>query len=268
MVTAGILSGIYLYARLQPDGGYLRTGPQKRSAGRIRRSVRSMLTSTPLAEHVMQFRMRDKSSIHARIVDAGALLSVFVDRDYDAPGVDWAKARNIVDIGAHVGSFTIWAGRRAPAAQILAVEPNPSSFQLLRRNIEESALGERTTALNWAVGASPGVGSLTLVEHPLGTRLSADSTGGVTVSVGTLAGLVQKAGMTRVDVLKLDCEGMEYAIFASIDRSWLETVDVLMCEYHPEPGHDVAELDSVLRSAGFMVQHPRAPLGMLWATRR
>jgi FkbM family methyltransferase len=215
----------------------------------------------------MAFRMRDGSRVRCRILDSGGLLSVHVDRDYDLPGFDWPTARRIVDIGAHVGSFTVWASRRSPGARLLAVEPNPETFQLLSQNIHDNQLQGRVTAVRAAVGASPGTAGLQLVEHSLGTRLALGGGGQVTVDVHTLPRLLGDAGMDEVDLLKIDCEGMEYEVLEAVGSEGLRGIRALVCEYHPEPGRDVRSLDRLLVSAGFKVQRPDAPLGVIWATR-
>lgn len=53
------------------------------------------------------------------------------------------NVRTIVDVGAHVGSFTVLCHEWWPEAKIVAVEPHPESFELLKRNtahIAESQL--------------------------------------------------------------------------------------------------------------------------------
>jgi len=258
--TAVVLSGVYLYSRLQAGGGQV-LAPSDRS------SARSSVASSRLARHPMRFRLRDGSVVRCRIVDAGGLLSVSVDRDYDVPGLDWTALRTIVDIGAHVGTFTVWAARRSPRARILAVEPNPETFPFLQRNIRDNGLQDRVVAINAAVGPESGAGTLELVEHSLGTRLARAESGTVKVNVETIPSLLGAAGIDAVDLLKIDCEGMEYEVFGTLPPDQLSRFRVIACEFHPEPGHSVTELDDLLHAGGFKVQRPDAPLGVLWATR-
>ena len=83
----------------------------------------------------------------------------------------------------------------------------------------------------------------------------------------TFHALIDAAGFGRVDLMTIDCEGMEYEIFSSLDRESLQRFGAIACEYHPEPGHSIAELDGVFQSSGFAVRRPPADLGVLWATR-
>jgi FkbM family methyltransferase len=258
--TGVVLSGVYLYSRIQARSGHALAAPSQSS-------MRSSLASTRLARHIMRFRMRDGARVRCRIVDSGGLLSVNVDRDYDVPGVDWEALRAIVDVGAHVGTFTVWAALRSPRARILAIEPNPETFALLERNIQDNGLQDRVVAIKAAVGTEAGTGTLELVEHSLGTRLARTGGGTVKVNVDTVPSFLAAAGMTDVDLLKIDCEGMEYAVFEELDLQQLPRLNVIACEYHPEPGHNPSELDVFFAAAGFKVQRPEAPLGVIWATR-
>lgn len=215
----------------------------------------------------MRFQMRDGARIRCRLVDAGSLLSVSVDRDYDVPGVDWRSFKTIVDIGAHVGAFTIWAALRSPDARILAIEPNPETFVQLVSNISENSLDDRVTAVNVAIGPKEGTGALELLNHSLGSRLSRTGVGEVAVRVETVASVLGAATIDRVDMLKVDCEGMEYEIFRSMSGRELSAITTIACEYHPRPGNAVAELDERLGAAGFKVKRSDSHVGVIWATR-
>jgi len=263
--TATVLAGIYAYSRLQ---SVLGSGAPPEDGAAPRRSlVQEALVRFGLARREMSFKMRDGSRVRSRIVDAGGLLSVYVDHDYDVPGIDWGAIRSIVDVGAHIGSFTVWAARRAPDARCLAVEPNPETFALLSQNLRRNALTGRVQAINVAVAGESGAGTLEFTDHSLGTRLSRGGAGQVAVKISTLADLLSEAQIAQIDLLKIDCEGMEYEVLGGLPRDLLQGIRTVACEYHPMPPHEVGELDQVLGSAGFRVQRTDSPLGILWATR-
>lgn len=270
VTTAAVLAGVYLYSRLQAGGGATMAPAPPGAGGPApeKRSLRRALATSAPARHTMRFRMRDGSRISCRVADSGGLLSVHVDGDYEVPGLDWTSLKTVLDVGAHVGTFTVWAARRAPQARFIAVEPNPETYALLARNIRDNHLEERVTAVNAAVAGEVGRGTLELVEHSLGTRLARTAAPGrVSVDTVTIESLLASSGMENVDMLKIDCEGMEYEVFGTMPPQQLSRIGLVACEYHPEPGHDVAELDALLERAGFHVQRPQLPLGVLWATR-
>lgn len=259
--TAAALCAVYLYSRLQARTGTPVLAQPNQPSGR------SALASSRLARRAIQFRMRDGARVRCRLVDAGSLLSVNVDGDYDLPGIDWRSMQAIVDVGAHVGTFTLWAALRAPRARILSVEPNPNTFAFLQRNVADNGLTDRVMAVNAAAGPARGLGTLELVEHSLGTRLARNGGGTVTAQVETIPDLLERADMREVDFLKMDCEGTEYEIFDALDAETLRRFKTIACEYHPVPGRDVSEIARLLRDSGFKVEVPDARLGLIWAAR-
>ena len=266
--TAAVLTGVAFYAWLLGRRGQgiheVKTAAEAAS-GQV--PLRSRLATSGVARRVVRFRMRDGALMRCAIADSGGLLSVYADRDYEIPGVDWSQVNTVVDIGAHVGSFSVWAARRAPRARCLAVEPNPRTFGLLQANLKDNGLDRRVTAINAAIGPAAGSGRLELVDHSLGTRLARSGAGEVSVRVETLSALLEAASLDRADVLKIDCEGSEYDVFARMDAETFGSIKTIACEYHPEPGHDVKELDALLERQGFAVARPNLPLGVLWAVR-
>jgi hypothetical protein len=65
------------------------------------------------------------------------------------------NVRTILDVGSHVGSFTVMAHHYWPNAKIVAVEPHPQSFELMTKNtshIPDSQL----LRINAAISSKPG----------------------------------------------------------------------------------------------------------------
>src|SRR5512138_2123518 len=58
-----------------------------------------------------------------------------LDRDYERYGTPIVDGWNVVDIGAGLGDFTIFAARRTPHGRVYAYEPAPDSIELLRQNL-------------------------------------------------------------------------------------------------------------------------------------
>jgi len=56
------------------------------------------------------------------------------------------KVRVVVDIGAFIGAFTLWAKVQWPKATIHAYEPDPTSFKFLIKNIKRAKLLKKVKA--------------------------------------------------------------------------------------------------------------------------
>jgi FkbM family methyltransferase len=116
-----------------------------------------------------------------------------------------------VDIGANVGLFSLYVAATAPAARILAIEPEPGNFARLAFNIAANP-GVPITPLPLALGDAEGTAEIVLNARDRGgTRLAAGGTQGrgVPVQCRPLLAVLSEAGVTGVDALKIDVEGAE-----------------------------------------------------------
>lgn len=149
--------------------------------------------------------------------------AVFQD-EYQINDLRSHNVRTIVDIGAHVGSFTVLCHHFWPNAKIVAVEPHPESFELLQLNtthIPESQLFLVNAAISEKAGkcllASP-VSHSRVAEYvpDLWESLQPRHRDfGIEVPSLTVEQLWEKInewGISEIDLLKLDCEGAEYLV--------------------------------------------------------
>ena len=61
-----------------------------------------------------------------------------------------------VDVGANMGIYACIVGSLDPAIRIVAIEPDPTPFRLLEKQIAYQGLGSRATLIRSAAGASQG----------------------------------------------------------------------------------------------------------------
>src|SRR5437764_1145672 len=70
---------------------------------------------------------------------------------------DLTEGDVFVDVGAHIGYFTILAaGLVGSTGKVLAFEPEPTNYEQLLRHIKLNDLSN-VVVFNWAVGDHPGV---------------------------------------------------------------------------------------------------------------
>lgn len=136
----------------------------------------------------------------------------------------------IIDGGANIGIASLYFLNRYPSASIVAVEPSPANFEILRKNL--SPYGKRVTLIQGAIWK--GSGRLVLesgVEEWRTSVRAADDGQSGSVEAFTLPELMAYGNGT-VDLLKLDIEGSESEVFGPEAQEWLPAVRNIAIELH------------------------------------
>lgn len=159
----------------------------------------------------------------------------------------------IIDAGSNIGMSVLFFKFLYPEAQIICFEPDPDSFEMLKRNIETNHFSN-ISIYNVALSNK---------EEPL-TLYRSTSKGGVGHTTKTYLRLEDKPIATQViskklstfiethvDFLKIDIEGAEYQVLRDLKMK-LPLVDRLVIEVHHPDGEDrPSEMLSILENAGF-----------------
>lgn len=206
------------------------------------------------------------------------VVEVLIGDAYRLGGLRWEdpwRARHVIDVGAHVGSFTCMLAQRLPGATFTCVEPSPATLTWLQANLAANDLSSRVKIVAAAVAEADGEVDLWGTDD-VSCEASIAAGSGVhslsSVMAMSFDSLVALAG-GKPDMVKLDCEGGEYAaVLCSAETSWA-TVQELFLEYHPVPGHTFEEIRTRLAVLGLTLvwdsPDPRsAELGMAYFARR
>ena len=129
-----------------------------------------------------------------------------------------AQGKTVVDVGANVGQFTLWAAKRVGSeGRVVAFEPDLCCFEKLVRNVhlnsregiflENIALsdfdGEAVLHLNDEQDDNQGQGSLSWQTHHRRTQ---------PIMCMKLDNYLPQKGIKGVQVLKIDTQGAEYRV--------------------------------------------------------
>ena len=206
--------------------------------------------------------------------------AVFHD-EYELEQLRSHNVRTILDVGAHVGSFTVLCHEYWPDAKIVSVEPHPESFELLQRNtvhipsktlrcIQAAVTPEGRRALLASSVSHSRVGEYAAsVWDELSPRAQSF---GIKVPAITPAELWQRASEflgPEIDLLKLDCDGAEYLILSDWSASGhLFNIGWIRGEWHHRPSNPELA-DSLVASHDFHID-PNQPheVGLFVAHRR
>lgn len=239
-----------------------------RSMGRLLGGVRApwqmanlfVLRKTfPSDGPVLKLRTRPVVQMRVRsAMDVWSVKEALLDRFYETCGYAVQPGWTVMDIGAGIGEFTLFAAQQG-AGRVLAFEPFPQSFALLQQNIAMNKAA-RVDAFAVAIGSKSGELVLDLSGgEPLQFQSGVGGTAGATeqlrVPCWSLAEVFERMGMERCDLLKLDCEGAEYDILMRSDPILLQRVDRLVMEYHDGVAdYQHMDLSRYLQEQGFVVE--------------
>jgi FkbM family methyltransferase len=177
--------------------------------------------------------------------DANIWNSIVENNEYGI-STDWPH--NVIDIGGHIGSFSYFITRKKGAKKVIVIEPDPSNFKLLQENLEYQIQQGIVVAINAGIG-SPN-STLSLVQH------IPDNTGGIsysesengTIKTFTLDDLIDTLDNSPI-LLKLDCEGCEYAALSQCSK--LHRINAIVGEFHVRAEKDATYLQHILSSHNF-----------------
>jgi FkbM family methyltransferase len=166
----------------------------------------------------------------ANFYDATTFWQVFFNHVYPVRPED----RVIVDAGGNVGSFSLYALRAAPASKVIAVEPFPQSFDLMQGLVNANGLADRYVPVRAALGGAIGTSLIEADDRPSQFRRITNKVEvGEPVSTITLEQLFAEQELEKIDYLKVDIEGSEYATLLAAPPSVLARVQRIGLEYHP-----------------------------------
>jgi len=185
-----------------------------------------------------------------------------LDRDYEPTSQFKPKAGWIViDVGAHIGLYTIRAARLVGSdGVVIAIEPNPSSYEVLKLNLKLNRL-TNVIPVNIAISNFSGKAVLYIPSYTANASLNNDyvrvagyeRVDCCLVNVKKLSQLIRDLKLNRIDLLKIDAEGEELKIVEEIRNSnILDIVDRLVIEVHKDVVDHLVVAD-VLEREGFKV---------------
>jgi FkbM family methyltransferase len=181
-----------------------------------------LLLNSSLDERDVQLISSDQSKFITPSLREPIGFHLLIDGIYEKLSLDFIRdnlPRNgtFLDIGANIGLFAIVVSRFMEAeGKIIAVEASPRIFSYLQRNIEINQLSN-INPLELAVTDTPET-TVSFYEPPIekfgmgsiAPQFHADP---IYVKTTTLDTIIAHKNITKVDLIKVDVEGYEAAVF-------------------------------------------------------
>lgn len=225
-----------------------------------------------LGKRPFRLQLRSGLQFYVRtLMDVWIIKETCLDNDYERVGTPLQDGWHIIDIGAGLGDFTVYAAAKCPNSTVLAFEPFPESFALLQENL---VLNGITHVRPFPAAVSAKTGELKLattgaaVQHT--TSQTAVSQAALTVPAISLADIFRQNHLQQCDFLKMDCEGGEFDILLNTPDNTLRKIRRICLEYHDDrTPYQHTELVDRLQMLGFVVETAVNPahteLGFIYA---
>ena len=166
--------------------------------------------------------------------DIGMFDQIFAKQEYDF--VVQKPPEVIVDAGANIGLASIFFANRYPDARIIAIEPESSNYEMLKMNVAPYVNIIPLHAVLWCKNeeiklVDPGLGECGFMTK--GKENNGEELGSMRHKVlgMTVDTIMEKYGLKRIDILKIDIEGAEREVFKDTS-AWIEKIDALVIELH------------------------------------
>jgi FkbM family methyltransferase len=181
-----------------------------------------------------------------------------------------------VDVGAHIGTHTVYALRTGRFARAIAFEPEPRNADLLARNLEVNGLSHAAVIVPKAAGAAPGTAVLHLHPrntgaHAIGEPPSVDGQARLDVPVVRIDDELTRLGvpLEAVGLAWIDVEGYEPQVLDGLAKLMARAVPITF-EFTPSRYGSESKKRLVARLAEhYTTVHslgrldPAAPVGAL-----
>jgi FkbM family methyltransferase len=198
--------------------------------------ARARLSSAPIVMTVAVPGLLHPVYLRARTTDVSLCREIFLNNAYDSDFAEPPQSvfRVIIDAGANIGLSAVFYANRFTNARIIAIEPEPSNYEMLKKNTAPYTNVTPVQAALWKEN-----GALRLFDTGAGNtafqvgetnQLSATEERGVVHAI-TLEKLMEQFGIAHIDYLKMDVEGAEKEIFEHA-TPWIDRVGTIAVELH------------------------------------
>lgn len=199
--------------------------------------------------------------------DSVVVREIWCENVYEVYDGDVSDTGIVVDIGANIGSFSLYAASLG-AKKVIAVEPEKGNLNLLRHNI--SANKDNTPDCEFIIddhGISGGARRAYITDAHGDSRIVKEIHNNELqpVRLITLAELFKQYNLEYIDVLKIDIEGLEGEVIINTDENILKLCRYITIEYDQQ-SEDLGAIVEKL-SKTHQIKYVGAHGGMLFGKR-
>src|ERR671922_680338 len=153
----------------------------------------------------------------------------------------------VVDVGAHIGLYSLIAAKRVgTSGKVIAIEPDPENFKILKKNILLNQL-TNVEAVECAVYSTreklklflPEIeGGRTIFNTVMQDRARTSTENFIEVEANTLDNILESINITEVNWIKIDVEGAELEVLKGAVNTLSSNKNItLLIEVHGDANY-------------------------------
>jgi FkbM family methyltransferase len=193
--------------------------------------------------HLLKLRSGQTLSVNKNTGDLTTLFEIFINDDYKFSGSRNSKLK-IIDIGANIGFFSIYAAVNYPASQIYSFEPYPPTYARLIDNLRRNNI-KNVKPFPYAVSDKAGCNTMLTGTFDEGLYETTE------VDSISFESIFEMTGERKFDMAKIDCEGSEYGIILNSSPGALQNINEFVIEVHEVKGFDKNDLIKRFHEIGY-----------------
>lgn len=195
--------------------------------------------------------------IRPKSYDIEVLGEIYFEKLYEPTFPVSFRMNTIVDLGAYIGDFSVWAFKKYKPEKLVLVEPSTDNALLLIENTKFNGMDGKSIIVQKAIYNSEkkevGINEKTVNK---GMNRVTENTSSMMVKTITFKELLEQNKIDIVDYLKIDIEGAEKYIFIDEYRDLIKNrVRYINMETHHHIGNQPKKNLEYLKSLGFRVKY-------------
>jgi|TARA_B110000495_G_scaffold96386_1_gene83397 FkbM family methyltransferase len=219
---------------------------------------------------IFETKFGQKIKIRVNSTDLMALTHVWMIEEYAKKNFDIKSSDTVIDVGAHIGLFTLYASQSCKIGNIYSYEPVKENFEILKENMNINNL-KNVKIFNLAVSNSNSTITLFMNNDESGHSMFSESSENIIVKSTSLMKIFDDNKIKECNFLKLDCEGAEYEIIEKLPSTYFEMIEKIIIEYHMADSHPelLEKLQNKLLANNFKFETKMlfSDIGFLYATK-
>ena len=205
------------------------------------------------SEFILETTTRSRIIVRPWTEDVRIAKSIFSKKNYMNKFVSISPNSVVVDVGANIGAFTIFASQWAK--KIYSFEPVSDNFRALCANIKLNDI-RIATPFQMAITSKKGKRNFYIAEREHSgshSFLLQQYDKAIEVETLSVADLLENESLKRINFLKLDCEGSEIEIIEGLSLETAKQIEQIAMEFHGRNDYSQEDMVRRLKMLGFHV---------------